>query len=284
MDKSFSDLYENYENGLLDRREFLAKCAVIAGGAAMAYSLLSQLEGNGAVAQIIAQHDTRIQSSYINYPGATGDIRAHLVSPKGKAPGVIVIHEIWGLNAHIEDVARRLAVEGFLAMAPDALTPLGGSPADPQKARNLSRRLDGESTVKNYAAALKYLQNHPRSNGDVGVVGFCWGGGMANQLAVNAPDLKAAVPFYGMQPSSEDVPKIKASLLLHYAGDDDRINNGIPAFEAALKKAAIDFRLYMYEGTRHAFHNDTNPSRYNREAAQLAWKRTIKFLKEKLRM
>ena len=146
------------------------------------------------------------------------------------------------------------------------------------------KQLDGESTVKNYVAALKYLQTHPRSNGNVGVIGFCWGGGVANQVAVNAPDLKAAVPFYGMQPSPEDVPKIKASLLLHYAGDDDRINKGIPAFEEALKKASIEYRLYMYEGAKHAFHNDTNASRYNKEAARLAWKRTIEFLKEKLKM
>lgn len=286
MEEKYIDLYDDYENGLMDRREFLAKLAVIAGSAAMAYSLLAKLENNYAVAEIISKNDARIQSTYVNYPGATGDIRANLVSPKGEGnvPGVIVIHEIWGLNPHIEDVARRLAVEGFLAIAPDALTPLGGSPEDPQKARPMFEQLDDESTVKNYVSALKYLQIHPRSNGNVGVIGFCWGGGMANQLAVNSPDLKAAVPFYGMQPSPEDVPKIKAALLLHYAGNDDRINQGIPAFEEALKKAPVDYRLYMYEGTKHAFHNDTNAALYNKEAAQLAWKRTIEFLKEKLKM
>ncbi len=285
MEQKFIDLYEDYDKGCMDRREFLAKLIVIAGSAAVAYSLLTQLENSSADAEITSKNDPRIQSTYVDYPGATGDIRAHLVSPKGegKAPGVIVIHEIWGLNAHIEDVARRLAVAGFLAMAPDALTPLGGSPEDPQKARPMFRQLDDKSTVKNYVAAVKYLQTHPRSNGNTGVIGFCWGGGMANQVAVNSPDLKAAVPFYGMQPSPADVPKIKASLLLHYAGDDDRINKGIPAFEQALKKTPIDYKLFMYEGTRHAFHNDTNAARYNGEAARLAWKRTIAFLKEKLK-
>ena len=269
----------------MDRREFLAKLIILTGSAAMAYSLLAQLENSSAVAEIIAMNDPRIQSTYVDYPGATGDIRANLVSPEGesKAPGVIVIHEIWGLNPHIEDVARRLAVAGFLAIAPDALTPLGGSPKDPQKARPMFRQLNDKTTVKNYVAAVKYLQTHPRSNGNTGVIGFCWGGGMANQVAVNSPDLKAAVPFYGIQPSPEDVPKIKASLLLHYAGNDDRINKGIPAFEQALKKASIDYRLYSYEGTLHAFHNDTNAARYNEEAARLAWKRTIEFLKKKLK-
>jgi carboxymethylenebutenolidase len=285
MEQKFFDLYNDYGSGLLDRRQFLAKLAVVAGGAAVAHSLLPLLENNYASAEIISKDDTRIQSGHINYPGATGDIRANLVSPKGeeKVPGVIVIHEIWGLNAHIEDVARRLAVEGFLAMAPDALTPLGGSPEDPDKARPMFQQLDIESTVKDHVAAVKFLQTHSRSNGNVGVIGFCWGGGMANRVAVNSPDVKAAVPFYGVQPSPEDVHKIKASLLLHYAGDDDRINKGIPVFEEALKKASVNYRLYVYAGTKHAFHNDTNAARYNKEAAQLAWKRTIEFLKEKLK-
>ncbi|MFH1351058.1 MAG: dienelactone hydrolase family protein [Pseudomonadota bacterium] len=286
MEQKFIDLHNDYRNGFLDRREFLTKLALIAGGAAAAFSLLPLMENNYAIAEIISKNDSRIQSDHVNYPGATGDIRANLVRPKGeeKVPGVIVIHEIWGLNPHIEDVARRLAVEGFLAIAPDALTPLGGSPEDPDKARPMFQQLNGESTVKNYVAALKYLKTHPLCDGNVGVIGFCWGGGMANQVAVNSPDLKAAVPFYGMQPAPEDVPKIKASLLLHYAGNDDRINKGIPAFEEALKKASIDYKLYMYEGTNHAFHNDTNAARYNKEAAQLAWKRTIEFLKEKLKI
>ncbi len=285
MERELIDLYKDYDTGMIDRREFLAKMAVIAGGTAAASSLLMLLENDYALAEIISKDDPRIRSEYISYTGASGDIHANLVTPKvdGKVPGVVVIHEIWGLNPHIEDVARRLGVEGFLALAPDALTPVGGTPEDPMKAFTLVRELDNEATVKNFVAAVKFLQSHPKSNGNVGVTGFCWGGGMANQVAVNSPDLKAAVPFYGNQPNAEDVHRIKASLLLHYAENDERIDSGIPAFEDALKKASVDYRIYMYEGTQHAFHNDTNPERYNKEAAQLAWKRTIEFFKEKLK-
>ena len=285
MEQKYIDLYDDYNEGLIDRRQFLSKLALIAGGTIAASSLLPFLENNYALAEIISKNDQRIQSNYINYKGATGDVRAYQVLPKTdeKIPGVVVAHEIWGLNPHIEDVARRLAVEGFMALAPDALTPLGGTPADPNQARPMFGKLDSESTVENYVAAVKYLQTHPRTNGKVGIVGFCWGGGIANQVAVNSPELKAAVPFYGRQPESGDVPKIKAPLLLHYAGNDARINQGIPSFEQALKKAGVDYKLYMYEGANHAFNNDTNTSRYNQEAAQLAWKRTIEFLKEKLK-
>ncbi len=208
-----------------------------------------------------------------------------MARPKGdeKLPGVVVIHENRGLNPHIEDVTRRVALEGFLAVAPDALTPLGGTPEDPDKAPPLIQKLDSQSTIQNYVAAVRYLKTHPGSTGKVGAVGFCWGGAMANQVAVNSPDLSAAVPYYGRQPASEDVPKIKAPLLLHYAGLDEGINKGIPAYEAALKKASVDYKIYMYEGAQHAFNNDTNPARYNKEAAQLAWQRTISFLKEKLK-
>ncbi|MFC1819969.1 dienelactone hydrolase family protein [Thermodesulfobacteriota bacterium] len=285
MEQKFIDLYDDYNDVLLDRREFLRKLVIVAGGTAAASSLLPLLESNYAMAEIVSKNDPRIQSDNINYPGATGDVRANLVRPKGdaKVSGVIVIHENKGLNPHIEDVGRRMAVEGFLALAPDALSPLGGTPEDTSKVRTMFRELDGESTVKNYIAAVEYLKTHPVSNGNVGVIGFCWGGGMANQLAVNSPDLKAAVPFYGRQPAPEDVPKIKASLLLHYAGNDNRINKGIPAFEEALKKASIDYQIHIYKGANHAFHNDTNAARYNKEAAQLAWKRTIAFLTEKLK-
>ncbi len=196
---------------------------------------------------------------------------------------MVVIQEIYGLVPHIEDVTRRIALEGFLAIAPDALSPLGGTPEDPNKARELMGKLDRRSTVENYVAAVKYLKTHPLSTGKVGVVGFCWGGGMANQVAVNSADVLAVVPYYGPQPASEEVPKIKASLLLHYAGIDERINKGIPAFEEALKKASIDYKIYVYDGAQHAFNNDTNPARYNKEAAQLAWQRTISFFKEKLK-
>ena len=174
-------------------------------------------------------------------------------------------------------------MEGFLAIAPDALSPLGGTPEDPEKAPPPIGQLDGQMTVNNYLAAVKYLKTHPLSTGRIGVVGFCWGGGVANQLAVNSPDLLAAVPFYGRQPASEDVPRIKASLLLHYAGLDEGINKGIAAFEEALKKASINYKIYMYEGAQHAFNDDTVAARYNKEAAELAWQRTITFLKEKLK-
>jgi carboxymethylenebutenolidase len=226
-----------------------------------------------------------MHTEYVEYPGKTGAIRASLARPEGdaKSPGVIVIHENRGLNPHIEDVTRRVAAEGFLTIAPDALSPLGGTPEDPDEARSLIGKLDSESTVEDFVAAVQYLKTHPLCTGKVGCTGFCWGGGMANQLAVHSPDLQAAVPYYGRQPASEDVPKIKASLLLHYAGLDERINAGIPEFEAALKEASVDYRLHRYEGAQHAFNNDTNPVRYHKEAAQLAWKRTIAFLKEKLK-
>jgi len=279
------DLYDEYTKGVLDRQEFLKKLAILAGGTAAAYALLPLLENNDANAEVVPKDDPRLHTEYIEYPGETGEVRAHLARPEGEAkrPGVIVIHENKGLHPHIEDVNRRVALEGFLAIAPDALSPLGGTPEDTDKARSLIGKLDSQSTLKNYLAAIRYLKTHPLSTGKAGCMGFCWGGGMANQLAVNSPDLAAAVPFYGRQPASEDVPKIKASLLLHYAGLDERINNGIPAFKAALKEASIDYTIYMYEGANHAFHNDTNADRYHQEAAQLAWKRTILFLKEKLK-
>ena len=220
----------------------------------------------------------------IKYPGETGNVLAHYAKPKGdeKLPGVVVIPEIWGLVPHIEDVTRRVALEGFLAIAPDPLSPLGGTPEDVDEARSLMRELDGQETTKNLVAAVEYLKTHPQSTGKVGVTGFCWGGGMTNQVAVNSPDVQAAAPFYGRQPAAEDVPKIKASLLIHYAGDDERINAGIPEFEAALKEASIDYKIHMYEGAKHAFFNDTS-ARYHEEAAKLSWERTITFFKDKLK-
>jgi carboxymethylenebutenolidase len=285
MDPEIIELHNEYTRGLLDRREFLRKLALLAGGIAAANALLPLLEDGAARAEIVATNDPRLYTDFINYPGATGEIRAALARPKGdeKLPGVLVIHENRGLNPHIQDVTRRVALEGFLAVAPDALSPLGGTPDDPDKARSLIRQLDRQSNIENYLAAVKYLKTHPQSTGKVGCVGFCWGGGVANQLAVRSPDLAAAVPFYGMQPAGENVPRIKAALLLHYAGLDERINKGIQEFEAALKKASVDYRMYMYEGVKHAFHNDTNAQRYDKEAAQLAWQRTIWFLKEKLK-
>ncbi len=285
MDKKLFTLHDEYNHGLLNRRQFLGKLSVLAGGAVAANTLLSLLENNFVSAEVVPRDDPRLVTDLIKYPGATGEVRASFARPKGdtKLPGVVVIHENRGLTPHIEDVSRRVALEGFLAIAPDALSPVGGTPADESKARTLTGQLDGQSTVNNYLAAVKYLRIHPLSTGKVGVIGFCWGGGMANQLAVTSPDLAAAVPFYGRQPASEDVHKIKASLLLHYAGLDEGINKGIAAYEAALKKASIDYKIYMYEGAQHAFFDDTNAARYNKEAAQLAWSRTVAFLKEKLK-
>ena len=236
-----------------------------------------------AQAQVVPKNDPRLYVEDIKYPGETGEILAHFARPKGdlKLPGVVVIHENRGLNPHTEEVARRVALEGFLAIAPNALSPLGGTPEDVDEARSLMQKLDSQSTIQNFVAAVKYLRTHPKSTGKVGVTGFCWGGGVTNQIAVNSPDLKAAAPFYGRQPAPEDVPKIKASLLLHYAGLDERINKGIPAFEAALKEASVDYKIFMYEGAEHAFFNDTS-SRYHEEAAKLAWKRTIAFFKQTL--
>jgi len=284
MDGKIIDLYDAYRGGIMTRRVFLGRLGMLTGGAA-ATGLLPLLEQSHAHAGMIPMDDPRLQTGYIIYPGGTGDISASMARLKGgeKLPGVIVIHENRGLNAHIKDVTRRIALAGYLVIAPDALSPLGGTPGDPDKARTMIRQLDSQKTTDNYVAAVQYLKTHPFSTGKVGCVGFCWGGGVANQMAVHAPDLTAAVPFYGIQPASEDVPRIRASLLLHYAGLDNRINKGIAAFEGALKRASIDYRMYMYEGAKHAFFNDTNASRYHREAAQRAWLRTIAFLKEKLK-
>jgi len=285
MDQKIIDLYDEYTHELLDRREFLRRLSVLAGSTAAAIALLPLLENNNAKAEVVPKDDPRLYTEHMKYPGATGEVLAYLARPKGdeKIPGVVVIHENRGLAPHIEDVTRRVALEGFLAIAPDALTPLGGTPEDPEKAPSLIQKLDSQSTIQNYLAAVKYLKTHPVSTGKIGAIGFCWGGGIANQVAVNSPDVLAVVPYYGRQPASEDVPNIKASLLLHYAGLDERINKGIPAYEEALKKASIDYKMVMYEGAQHAFNDDTNPARYNKEAAQLAWKRTISFLKEKLK-
>ncbi len=284
MDQKLIDLYDEYSKGHLDRREFLKRLTVLAGSTAAAVGLLPLIENKYAQAQFVPEDDARLDWRYVKYPGETGEVRAYSARPKGneKHAGVIVIHENRGLNPHTEDVARRVALEGFLAIAPDALSPLGGTPEDIDEARSKMQKLDSDATVKNYVAAVKYLKTHPQSTGRVGCMGFCWGGGVTNQVAVHAPDLAAAVPFYGRQPDPADVPKIKASMLIHYAGLDERINAGIPAFEAALKQASVDHKIYMYEGAAHAFFNDTG-SRYHKEAAELAWERTIAFFKEKLK-
>ncbi len=264
-----------------DRREFLRHCMMLAGSGIAGCIVMS---GSEARAEIVAADDPRLETQKITYPIEGGEMKAYMARPKGKEklPAVIVIHEIFGLNPHIEDVARRMALEGFLAIAPDALSPLGGSPDNTQEALGKMRNLDQATTTKNFVAAVEYLRTHPQTTGNVGCTGFCWGGMMTNQVAVHSPELKAAVPYYGSVPADEDVPKIKASMLCHYGGEDARINAGIPGFEAALKKAGIDHRIYVYEGAQHAFNNDTNPDRYHKEAAELAWKRTVEFFKDRL--
>ena len=284
MEQKFIDLYGKYAHGTLNRREFLKKLAVLAGSTAAAVTLLPLLQKSFAHAQVVSETDPRLVIEDITYPAPGGPMKAHFARPKGdeKFPGVIVIHENRGLNPHTEDVARRVALEGFLAVAPDALSPLGGTPEDVDEARSLMGKLEDSSTIKNFAAAVQYLKTHPQSTGKIACTGFCWGGRITNLVAVIASDLTAAVPFYGSQPAAADVPKIKASLLCHYAGLDERINAGIEAFEAALKEASIEYQMFVYEGAGHAFFNDTG-SRYHKEAAALAWKRTIEFFNEKLK-
>jgi carboxymethylenebutenolidase len=285
MDQRIIDLYDEYTHAPLDRRVFLARLAQLTGSTAAALALVPLLEANQARAAIVPPEDQRLDTSRVTYPGATGDIKAYVAYPKGagKLLAVIVIHENRGLNPHIEDVARRMALEGFLALAPDLLSPMGGTPANEDTAREMIGKLDNKQTVGNLVAAVTFLEKHAQGNGKVGAVGFCWGGGMVGELAVNAPDLDAGVVYYGRQPKADEVVKIKAPLLLHYAGADARINEGIPAFEEALKKSNKQYVLYIYEGAQHAFNNDTSEARYNKQVADQAWSRTVSFLKEHLK-
>lgn len=285
MDQQIIDLYDEYTHTPLDRREFLARLVRLTGSTAAALALVPLLEANQARAALVAPEDARLETSRSTYPGASGDIKAYVARPKGatKLPAVIVIHENRGLNAHIEDVARRVALEGFLALAPDLLSPLGGTPENEDTARDMIGKLDAAQTVQNLVTAVAFLARHAHGNGKVGTMGFCWGGGMVGQLAVYAPDLDAGVVYYGRQPQAAEVEKIKAPLLLHYASLDTRINEGIAAFEEALKKANKPYTLHMYEGANHAFNNDTAEARYNKQIAEQAWSRTITFLKDNLK-
>ena len=283
MERNITKLYAEYEDGCIDRRTFLKRLTLLTGSAAAALALLPAL---GEAHNPVLMQDDEITSQFVKYPAPKMEINAFLAHPKkaGKFPAVVVIHENRGLQPHIQDVAKRFAKEGFLSIAPDALTPAGGTPEDDQsKASELIRGLNGDDTVDNMVAAVKYLKTHPLSTGKVGCTGFCWGGAMTNQVAVNSPDLDAAVPYYGRQPQTEDVAKIKAPLMAHYAGNDPGINAGIEAFEAELKKQNKEYQIFIYEGAGHAFNNDSNPQRYNEGAAKLAWGRTIAFFKEKLK-
>jgi carboxymethylenebutenolidase len=280
-------LFDGYVHGMIGRREFLDRAAKYAVGGFTAAAMLESLRPNYAFAQQVAKDDSRIKTGYETYPSpqGSGTMRGYFARPanaSGKLPGVLVIHENRGLNPYIEDVARRLAVENYVAFAPDALTPLGGYPGDEEKAVKLFATLDAAKRTEDLVTAAGYLKSRPECTGKIGVVGFCFGGGIANLLAVRLPDLAAAVPFYGAQPAAADVAKIKAPLLIHYAGLDERINKGWPDYEAALKANAVKYQMYMYAGTNHGFHNDTTP-RYDEAAAKLAWSRTLAFFNEKLK-
>jgi carboxymethylenebutenolidase len=285
MNNEIQNLYTDFRNGRIDRRSFLKKLAFITGSSAAALAIFPVLEENELKAATGPQKEPELVTEFITYPAATGEMKAFLARPKKgkKFPAVIVIHENRGLVPHIQDVTRRMAREGFLAIAPDALTPVGGTPEDVSNVGELFKKLKPEETTKNFVAAVKYLKTNPLSTGKVGCTGFCWGGAMTNQVAVNAPDLNAAVPYYGRQPVPEDVEKIKAPIMAHYAGNDAGINAGIPAFEEALKKYNKEYQIFMYEGASHAFNNDSNAERYNEQAAKLAWGRTVGFFKEKLK-
>jgi carboxymethylenebutenolidase len=286
FDPELLRLFDRYVHGGVTRREFLDGAARFAVGGLTAAAIVESLGPNYAWAQQVPKDDPRIRTEYVNYPSPEGhgSVRAYVVRPadaRGKLSGVLVVHENRGLNPYIEDVARRLGVAGFLSLAPDGLTPAGGYPGNDDKGRELQASLDPKKLVEDFVAAAVYLKAHPECTGKVGVVGFCYGGGVANTLAVRLPDLAAAVPFYGMAPAAADVPKIKAPLLIHYAATDERINAAWPAYEAALQANNVRYAAYTYAGTNHGFHNDTTP-RYDQAAATLAWNRTIDFFSRTL--
>ncbi len=280
------DLYDDYAHNRLDRRGFMEKLSIYAVGSLTVPALMSFLMPDYKGNIQVKADDPRLKTEYITYdsPKGGGKIKALLSKPvdaKKKLGGIIVVHENRGLNPYIEDVARRAALAGFITLAPDALTPLGGYPGNDDAGREMQSKRDKNEMEQDFIDAFNYLKNHKDCNGKVGVVGFCYGGGIANMMAVRVPDLAAAVPFYGSQPTAEDVPKIKAPLLLHYASLDTRITGGWPAYEAALKANGKKYQAFIYEGANHGFHNDTTP-RYDKAAAELAWKRTIDFFKENL--
>ena len=285
ISKAIISLYDEYTHAPLLRRDFIKRLAALVGSSAAAYAILPMLENNYALAAIIEPDDKRIKAEMIEIESTTGALKAYLAQPakhKKKMGSVLVIHENRGLNAHIQDIARRVALAGYNALALDFLSPLGGTPSNEDEARSLFSKLDPAQSIANGQTALSYLNKLPNSNGKLGSIGFCWGGGMVNQLAVHTPELNAAICFYGMAPDLTLVPQIKAYMLLQYAGDDERINAGREAYENALKKDHIAFESYTYEGVQHAFNNDTNEARYNKAAADLAWSRSMAMFKDKL--
>lgn len=283
MDPKIIKLYDEYTHKPLSREVFLKRLALLTGSLTAALNVLPNLEGNYMIAET-SETDEDLFTEKVSFSVKSGNMNAYIARPAkaGKYPTVLVIHENRGLNAHIEDVARRAAKEGFLAVAPDALSSFGGTPANEDEARALFAKLDTAANLENFKDTVAYAGKRPDSTGKIGCVGFCWGGGIANQLAVNSADMKAAVAFYGRQPESTQVGMIKGAVQLHYAELDERINAGIAAYESALKENKIDYELYMYAGVNHAFHNNTSTARYNEAAAKLAWSRTVEFWKKKL--
>ncbi len=277
MNQQIINLYDEYTHKPLSRQEFLRRLSMLAGSTAAAMALLPMLEVNYAHAAVTSQDD--LFTERVTYPGVNGDMQAYVARPKEEKPyaTVVVIHENRGLNAHIEDVARRAAKAGYLAIAPNALSSLGGTPENADEARARFQQLKPEDNLQNFIKVFEYLPTRKDCNGKTGCVGFCWGGAMSNNLAVNVPSLKAAVAFYGRQPAADEVSKIKAAVQLHYGALDEGVNKGIATYEEALKTNKITYELYMYEGAQHAFHNDTAPTRYNEAAARQAWQRTIEF-------
>ncbi|HEX8528746.1 MAG TPA: dienelactone hydrolase family protein [Cytophagales bacterium] len=284
MDQRIINLFDEYTHKPLTREDFLKRLARLTGSAAAALAVLPLLEVNYAHAAVIGEDDKDLAIEEVTYAGDGTTMKGYLARPKarGKRGAVVVIHENRGLNPHIRDVARRVAKAGYLALAPDALSPFGGTPANEDEARDLIGKLEAPKNLNNFLRGFDYLRGRRESNGKTGCVGFCWGGAMANNLAVHAPQLAAAVAYYGRQPEAADVPKIKAAVQLHYGGLDERVNAGIPAYEEALKAAGTKYELYVYEGAQHAFNNDTAPTRYNAEAAKLAWDRTLRLFKDTL--
>lgn len=287
FDQELLILFDAYVHGVIDRRKFLERAQKFAVGGLTAAGLLASLSPNFAAAQVVPKDDKRIKAEMLDYtsPNGYGNMKGYLVRPAnatGKLPGILVVHENRGLNPHIEDIARRLALDGYMAFAPDALTPLGGYPGDEDKARELFPKLDQAKTREDFVTAAGLLKNRADCTGKVGVVGFCYGGGMAHTLAVRLPDLAAAVPFYGNHPAAEDAVKVKAPLLIHFAGVDERINAAWPAYEAALKAAGARYTAHQYAGTQHGFNNDTTP-RFDATAAKLAWERTLTFFSQTLK-
>lgn len=279
------EAYDEYTHLTLDRRGFMQRLTALAGSGAAAAAIMPMLAANQANAAMVEETDARLDVADVTYPGAAGEMKGYLAIPKDaaeKLPAVIVIHENRGLNPHIRDVARRMALEGFVALAPDFLSPNGGTPANEDEARAMFQSLDMANATANGEATRAFLAGHEKTNGKVGAIGFCWGGGMVNRMAVASPELGAGVAYYGSQAPADQVPSIKAPLMLHYAGLDERINAGIDAYKAALDANSKTYELHMYEGVNHAFNNDTSSARYDKAAADLAWSRTVEFLKKNL--